>query len=118
MKNKIFLVIVLILIIAIISALAIMFDGKSFATVRCVVTEGGTLCMVYNNRLVVLNYNGKTHLTTGDKIFVVFNSAFAESYPEQTKASIIIKLSDGDPFDIQLNDEYAEQMKDMGFVIN
>ncbi len=105
------------LLLAALSLVGIFVSGSNMATVRCVVTDSDSVYMVYHDRLVLLNYKGELDLDTGDKIFVIFNTAFAESYPEQTKAHMIIKVSDGDPEDISLSEEYRELIGELGFVI-
>ncbi len=89
------------------------------ATVRCYVSEGGSVYMLYHDRLVKLNYKSEIELDTGDEIFVIFRSSFAESFPEQTKAHFIIKVADGTRQDLVIEDEnYLKQLEKLGFVFD
>ncbi len=121
MKNKkiitVFIVIAVILSLLIATALIMLASGTNMTTTRCVVTESGIVYMVYHGRLVKLNHSLDTDVSTGDKLFIIFNSAFAESFPEQTRAHAIIKLYDGDINDIELDDSYREDLERLGLVI-
>lgn len=81
--------------------LAIIFlSGNQFTVARCIVTENGSLYMVYDDSPVKLNYDGDKEYKTGDKLLIVHQSAFAESYPEQTRTYFVIKLGSGTKDDI------------------
>lgn len=81
--------------------LAIIFlSGNQFTVARCIVTENGSLYMVYDDSPVKLNYDGDTDYKTGDKLLIAHQSAFAESYPEQTRAYFVMKLGSGSLDDI------------------
>ncbi len=78
----------------------VVFSGNQISIARCVVTENGSLYMVFDDRPVLLSYNESTDYKTGDKLLIVHQSAFAESYPEQTRAYLIIKIGSGSEKDI------------------
>ncbi len=120
MKNKKVLI-ALVLTAVIIGIMAILLvsifaSGNNMAIVRCYVSESGAVYMVYHGRLVGINYVGKDTLSTGDNLFVIFNTAFAESYPERTQAKLVIKLSDGALDDVEIDDTHREQLEELGFV--
>lgn len=89
-----------VLAIAFISLAIIFLSGNQFTVARCIVTENGSLYMVYDDSPVKLNYNGDTDYKTGDKLLIAHQSAFAESYPEQTRTYFIMKLGSGSLEDI------------------
>ena len=101
MKKK--TIIIIIAAVVLVSALIfsfVFFAGKQITVARCVVNENGTLYMVYDERPVVLNYTKDTDYKTGDKLLIIHSNAFAESYPEQTRASFIMKIGSGTAADI------------------
>lgn len=59
--------------------------------------------MVYDDRPVELHYDKDTDYQTGDKLLIIHKSAFAESYPEQTRAFFIIRIGNGTKDDIPEN---------------
>ena len=71
------------------------FGGVRVAVAPCIVSENGSLFMEYYGRPVRLNGNFRGEFETGDKILVLCQSAFAESYPEQTRAHFVFCLSKG-----------------------
>lgn len=78
----------------------VIFSGNQLTVARCIITENGSLYMVYDDRPVQLNYTGDKDYETGDKLLIVHRSAFAESYPEQTRAYFITKIGSGSLEDI------------------
>ncbi len=104
MKKKA-LIITLSVIGSIVLLIAIGFgilflSGNTITTARCIVTDGGTLYMVYDERPVKLNYGKDTDYQTGDELLIIHNTAFAECYPEQCSAFFIMKVSDGTAADV------------------
>ena len=99
MKNngiKITAIILGVVLAIVLIGLAILFlSGNQFTVARCIVTENGSLYMVYDDRPVKLSYDGDTDYKTGDKLLIAHQSAFAESYPEQTRAYFVMKLGSG-----------------------
>lgn len=89
-----------ILALAIILFAVVIFSGNQLTVARCIVTENGSLYMVYDDRPVHLNYTGDKGYETGDKLLIIHHSAFAESYPEQTRAKFIMKIDSGSVEDI------------------
>lgn len=79
---------------------AIIFSGNQITIARCVVTDNNSLYMVYEERPVHLSFNGHNEYKTGDNLLIIHQSAFAESYPEQTRAYFIVKLGSGYEKDI------------------
>ena len=100
MKKRKLILILSIVLVAFILPVAILLSGNQFTVAKCIVTDSGSLYMVYGERPVHLNYKSDTNCRTGDKLLVIHQSAFAESYPEQTRAYLIIKLSSGSAADI------------------
>lgn len=78
----------------------IILTGNQISIARCIVADNGSLYMVYDDSPVHLNYNKDTDYRTGDKLLIVHQSAFAESYPEQTRAYFIMKIGSGSEEDI------------------
>ncbi len=78
----------------------VCFSGNQFAVARCIVNENGSLYMVYDDRPIHLNYDKDTDYKTGDKLLIIHQSTFTETYPEQTKAYFIMKLGSGSEEDI------------------
>lgn len=99
------IVITAVIVLLIVCALAalLFFSGNRVTVARCIVTESGSLYMVYEDRPVQLNYEGDVDCKTGDKLFIVHSTAFAESWPEQTRAVLVIRLSRGDESDVPDN---------------
>lgn len=89
-----------ILAIVLIGLAIIFLNGNQFTVARCIVTENGSLYMVYDDSPVKLNYDGGKEYKTGDKLLIVHQSAFAESYPEQTRTYFVMKLGSGTLEDI------------------
>lgn len=86
--------------LALIMFAVVLFSGNQITVARCIVTENGSLYMVYDDRPVHLNYTGDKGYETGDKLLIIHQSAFAESDPEQTRAYFIMKLGSGSLDDI------------------
>ena len=101
MKNKaLLIVLVSVITIILLTILTVFISGYQFTIARCIVTDNETLYMVYDDRPVHLRYNKDADFQTGDKLFIIHQSAFAESYPEQTKACFVTKLASGSKEDI------------------
>ena len=79
---------------------AVVFSGNQFTVARCIVTDNESLFMVYDCRPIHLSYGGNTDFATGDKLLIVHQSAFAESYPEHARAYFIVKIGSGSEDDI------------------
>lgn len=86
--------------LALIVFAVVFFSGNQFTVARCIVTENGSLYMVYDDRPIHLSYNKDTDYENGDKLLILHQSAFAESDPEQTRAYCIMKLGSGSIEDI------------------
>ncbi len=95
---------------------AIFISGNNLTFASCYVAENGYIYMVYDGRLVGLNGTGDVKLSTGDKAFIIFGSAFAESYPESTRAVYIVKIADGEPDELGLDEGDKERYEELGFV--
>ncbi len=74
-------------------------SGNQITTARCIVTDSGVLYMVYDGRPVKLN-GADGEYQTGDKLLVIHQAAFAESYPEQCWAYLAIKVAAGSQADV------------------
>lgn len=86
--------------LALILFAVMVLSGNQITVARCVVTQNGNLYMVYDERPVHLRYGGSKDYETGDKLLIVHQSAFAESYPEQTRAFFLMKMGSGSVEDI------------------
>lgn len=103
-KIKAVLYVILGALLVAVTVIALTFlSGNRVTVARCIVTENGSLYMVYDGRPVQLNYEGNVDCKTGDRLFIVHSTAFAESWPEQTRAVLVIKLSRGDESDVPEN---------------
>lgn len=101
MKNKKWFITVVIIIAILVLSIAVIFlSGNQFSIARCVVTENGSLYMIYDERPIHLNYDGTTAYQTGDQLLIIHASAFAESYPEQGRAYFLMKIGSGSKDDI------------------
>ena len=107
MKKKGFMIAISIIsaivLLFIIAITVIFISGNQITTARCIVTDSGILFMVYDDRPVQLNYGKDADFQTGDKLLIIHQSAFAESYPEQTKAYLIVRIGSGSADDIPEN---------------
>lgn len=82
-------------------AVAVVFlGGNQFTIARCIVTDNDSLYMVYEDRPIHLVYDTDTNYQTGDKLLILHQSSFAESYPEQTRAYFVMKIASGSKDDI------------------
>ena len=101
MKKKIWLIPVAIIVAILILSVAVVFlSGKQFTVARCIVTDNDSLYMVYGDRPIHLIYDKDTDYQTGDKLLILHQSAFAECYPEQTRAYFVVKIGSGSKDDI------------------
>ncbi len=94
----------------------IFISGNNMAFVTCYVTESGCVHMLCDGRLIALSGTGETDIESGDRAFVIFGTAFAESFPESTRALYILKTGEGKLDDIELDVELKEQYEELGFV--
>ena len=90
-------------------------SGVQVTKARCVVTDNGTVIMVYNNRPVVLNGIEAKDYQTGDELLIFHANAFAESYPEQVRAHKAIRLNEGTKDDIPK--EVLDVLIEMDFIV-
>ncbi len=74
-------------------------SGNQITAARCIVTDSGALYMVYDGRPVKLN-GADGEYQTGDQLLVIHQAAFAESYPEQCRAYLVIKAAAGSQSDV------------------
>ena len=93
-------VIAIVVILALLFFAAVIFSDNKITLARCVVTDNGGLYMVYNDRPVYLVCDKDAEYNTGDKLLIIHDGAFAESYPEQTRAHFIVKIGSGSIEDI------------------
>lgn len=101
MKKKILrLTVAAVLIAAAVGLLILCFSGNQLTVARCVVTEGGSLYMVYDDSPVLLTSVGERDYRTGDKLLILHANAFAESYPEQARAVFVCKIASGTEEDV------------------
>jgi hypothetical protein len=100
MKKRSLIIALAVVVVIIIAVSIIAFGGRDITVARCVVTDNESLFMVYDGRPIHLSYGGKKNFATGDKLLIVHQSAFAESYPEQTRAYFIVKIGSGSEDDI------------------
>ena len=100
-KTVIILILLLFILLVLISG--IFISGKNITVARCIVTDDGELYMAYHDQPVRLVGASATGYKTGDKLFIIHDIAFAESYPAQTRTSLSLKIGSGDENDISEN---------------
>ena len=74
--------------------------GTNVTITNVIVTDSGIVYMDYYDRPVRLTNNVPKELKTGDECIIVFSSAFADSWPEQTRTLLVIKFKSGTEKDI------------------
>lgn len=95
MKQKKWLLPLCIFAALLLCVLLHLASGFTISTGRCLMAEPANCFMVVDNRPVKLNYKGKINFQTGDKLLVLHQNVYAESYPEQTRAYLILKTGSG-----------------------
>lgn len=96
---------ILIIIAAIVAAeligsVVILLSGNQVTVARCIVSDNGSLYMVYDERPVQISAGEDRGYQTGDKLIIVHSTSFAESYPERARAVFVIKIAQGSVEDI------------------
>ena len=99
MSKKNSIVISLVVLIVILAS-AVIFSGSRITVARCIVADSRTVFMVYGDIPIQLNGVSVKDYQTGDKLFIVHASTYAESYPEQTAAKFVFKISGGTESDV------------------
>ena len=94
------IIIAAVLALALLSFVMLFLSGNQITIARCIVTENGSLYMVYDERPVRISAGEDKDFQTGDKLLVVHASAFAESYPEQARTIFVMKIGSGTRDDI------------------
>ena len=94
------IIIAAVLALALLGIALLFLSGNQIMVARCIVTENGGLYMVYDERPVRISAGEDKNYQTGDKLFIVHASAFAESYPEQARTVFVMKIGSGTKEDI------------------
>ena len=94
------IIIAAVLALALVGLAIIFLSGNQITVARCIVTENGSLYMVYDERPVRISAGEDRDYQTGDKLLIVHANAFAESYPEQARAVFVMKIGSGTKDDI------------------
>ncbi len=94
------IIIAAVLALALLGIAVLFLSGNQITAARCIVTENGGLYMVYDERPVRISAGEDKNYQTGDKLFIVHASAFAESYPEQARTVFVMKIGSGTKEDI------------------
>ncbi len=123
MKNKKWLIPVCILLsLALLIGAGIAYiNARSLglSVGRCIVSNGRYILVSGNSPIVMSNRTTDSELfgklTSGDKILVI-HGGVAESYPGQTGAYAVFKLSSGTLGDI--SDSLLEQLRELGWMID
>ena len=116
MENKRIKIICITLSLTLVLSIAIFtLSNLAFFKGRCVKTEDGRALYVINNSPVLLSGISGENPTTGDEIFIVCANVFAESYPEQGRGYMAIKLKDGKLSDLPQN--VVKALQDLGYGI-
>ena len=89
-----------VLVLTAAGAVTLLLSGNEWTVARCVVTEAGSVYMVYDGRPVLLTSLGERDYRTGDQLLILHASAFAESYPEQVRTVLTIRIGRGSRADI------------------
>ncbi len=101
MKNKKwFIPVIIIVSILLLGVAGVYFSGNQITVARCIISDNNRVYMVYDDRPVGLAYGKDTDYQTGDKLLIIHKSAFAESYPESTRAYLMIKIASGSKDDV------------------
>ena len=94
------IIIAAVLALALLGIAVLFLSGNQITVARCIVTENGSLYMVYDERPVRISAGEDRDYQTGDKLLIVHATAFAESYPEQARAVFVMKIGSGTKEDI------------------
>ena len=94
------IIIAAVLALALVGVAIIFLSGNQITVARCIVTENGSLYMVYDERPVRISAGEDRDYQTGDKLLIVHATAFAESYPEQARVVFVMKIGSGTKEDI------------------
>jgi len=94
------IIIAAVLALALVGFAIIFFSGNQITVARCIVTENGSLYMVYDERPVRISAGENRDYQTGDKLLIIHANAFAESYPEQARTVFVMKIGTGSKDDI------------------
>ena len=94
------IIIAAVLALALVGLAIIFLSGNQITVARCIVTENGSLYMVYDERPVRISAGDDRDYQTGDKLLIIHANAFAESYPEQARAVFVMKIGSGTKEDI------------------
>ena len=94
------IIIAAVLALALVGVAIIFLSGNQITVARCIVTENGSLYMVYDERPVRISAGEDRDYQTGDRLLIVHATAFAESYPEQARAVFVMKIGSGTKEDI------------------
>ena len=94
------IIIAAVLALALLGIAVLFLSGNQITVARCIVTENGGLYMVYDERPVRISAGEDKNYQTGDKLFIVHASSFAESYPEQARTVFVMKIGSGTKEDI------------------
>ena len=101
MKKRIVFISIVSIAVTILLVLAFVFiSGNQITMTRCIVTDNDSLYMVFGDRPIHLTYDREIECQTGDKLLIIHQSQFAESYPEQTRAYFVMKIGSGSKEDI------------------
>ena len=94
------IIIAAVLALALVGLAIIFLGGNQITVARCIVTENGSLYMVYDERPVRISAGEDGGYQTGDKLLIIHANAFAESYPEQARTVFVMKIGSGTKEDI------------------
>ena len=94
------IIIAAVLALAVLGLVVLFLSGNQITVARCIVTENDSLYMVYDERPVRISAGEDKNYQTGDKLFIVHASSFAESYPEQARTVFVMKIGSGTKEDI------------------
>ena len=95
-------VIALTAVLAVALGAYLVVGGNQLTVARCVVTDSGTVYMVYGGRPVQLTSLGgyASRYRTGDTLLILHANAFADSYPEQVRTTVAVRIGRGSRADI------------------
>ena len=117
-KKRLLIGILCVVSILIAGILFIAKNSLGFSTGTCIVADDDRYLIVLDNSPIAMHQrSGKESifpdLDTGDKIFIV-HDGIAETYPGKTGLYFILKLSDGDVFDVP--EEIMSQLQELGWI--
>ncbi len=95
--------------VLLVGLVTLWMGDKGVSLGRFVSGDNGTCFVTLDNRTApVQMHYGPIDCEPGDRILLIHRNAFAESYPEQGWAYLILKIGDGTPEDVSAALKFLE----------